>query len=360
MSDNAEAGLTPAVEGAPVCVYAVSDIHTDMKGNMEQITSWPPRPDDVLLLAGDISNDMNVLRATFEAVRERFGHVFYCPGNHDLWVHKSDGCKDSIEKLHKVEALCSELGIRTKPGYVAGIYIVPIISWYHTTFDSDPDVVDESLAPVEKSLMDFHFCKWPDGLTALEGSDSVARYMDGLNDEFPGDRAEGPVISFSHFLPRRDLIPEKRTLFYPPLPKAIGSTFLAERVKRLAPNVHVFGHTHYGWDQELDGVRYVQACLAYPRERVERPFSVLNLGPEGAEAMPPLLVYDHAKRKFPAYRGFWSEYYKAHSRTPDDVTWIYRDKRKKPQVLQALRSVVEAGKERVDDASILAQMALAG
>ena len=56
----------------------------------------------------------------------------------------------------------------------------------------------------------------------------------------------------------------------PALAKAVGSTFLERRVARLQPDVHVFGHTHFGWDATLDGTRYVQACLTYPRERRDR------------------------------------------------------------------------------------------
>lgn len=31
--------------------------------------------------------------------------------------------------------------------------------------------------------------------------------------------------------------------------------------------LHVFGHTHINWDKTIDGVRYVQTALKYPRER---------------------------------------------------------------------------------------------
>jgi predicted phosphohydrolase len=264
----------------PIRVWAVSDVHTDMKENMAALTDWPRCPDDVLILAGDVSNDLKVLRATLVIACDRFGHVFFCPGNHDLWLHKEDGCSDSIAKLRKIEAICQELGVHTSMGVVGGVTIVPLHSWYHAGFDADPDVLDESLAPVDKVMMDFHVCKWPEGLTAHDGSDSIAKFMDSLNDEALAGttrcavRRGGPVISFSHFLPRPDLLPEKRLLFYPPLPKAAGSLLLGDRVGKLAPDLHVFGHTHYAWAQELGGVRYVQACLAYPRERDERPFSV--------------------------------------------------------------------------------------
>ena len=52
-----------------------------------------------------------------------------------------------------------------------------------------------------------------------------------------------PVVSFSHFLPRPDLLPEKRMLYHPNLAKAAGSDYLEARVRRLRPLAHVFGHT---------------------------------------------------------------------------------------------------------------------
>ena len=48
------------------------------------------------------------------------------------------------------------------------------------------------------------------------------------------------------------LLPEKRNLFYAGLAKAVGSDFLARRLSALQPCMHVFGHTHFGWDASLD------------------------------------------------------------------------------------------------------------
>ena len=49
------------------------------------------------------------------------------------------------------------------------------------------------------------------------------------------------------------------------LAKAVGSDYLGERVRRLKPAAHIFGHTHFTWDAELKGTRYVQWPLGYPR-----------------------------------------------------------------------------------------------
>ena len=94
-------------------------------------------------------------------------------------------------------------------------------------------------------------------------------------------------------MPRRvsaQLNPEKRFLFFPNLSKAIGSQPLANRIHALQPNLHVFGHTHFGWDAtfEDDGVRYIQAALAYPTERCTR-WHTLSVGAFGADG--PLQIW---------------------------------------------------------------------
>ena len=52
---------------------------------MTEQTSWF-RQNDVLLLAGDISDDLGLIRRSLSTAAEAFGRVFYVPGNHELWV----------------------------------------------------------------------------------------------------------------------------------------------------------------------------------------------------------------------------------------------------------------------------------
>lgn len=53
--------------------------------------------DDVLILAGDISDDQAVLRSTFQLTVRKFKHVFFVPGNHDLWVRRKE--RDLLDSL---------------------------------------------------------------------------------------------------------------------------------------------------------------------------------------------------------------------------------------------------------------------
>ncbi|KAL6768574.1 hypothetical protein ACKKBF_B11275 [Auxenochlorella protothecoides x Auxenochlorella symbiontica] len=313
-------------------IWAVSDVHTDYKDNMawaEQLCSSRETREDTLIVAGDVSDDLPTFRRTMELLTRAYAHVFFVPGNHDLWCRKAErDIRDSLGKLALLEGACAELGVHTQPACVGGVWVVPLLSWYHASWDREPDL--PGATPIEKIMMDFHACTWSSvpGLTPAD--DSIARHMDSLND--PGtarvlaalDAAEAvsgvrpPLITFSHFLPDQRLLPEKRMLHHPNLAKAVGSDPLAARIARLRPAAHVFGHTHFSWDAELDGVRYVQWPLGYPAEQRRR-------GRPAAD-WRPMLVYDGARGELTSPRAcYWSSHYAAVRRTPWDLTpapWV--------------------------------------
>lgn len=112
--------------------------------------------------------------------------------------------------------------------------------------------------------------RWQQSYELDEPSDAEWMAQPQLRSPCPRRRHRGPfVLSCSHFLPRQELLPEKRLLKFPALAKIAGSSTLAEQVARLAPDVHVFGHTHVPWDMTIDGIRYMQWPLGTPREHAE-------------------------------------------------------------------------------------------
>ena len=318
-------------------VFVVSDVHVDATANAAWVRGLRDRRGcagagrDVLCVGGDVSDDVEEVRAALEEFQSRgFAEVFYTFGNHECWMNAEDervGRETSVSKIRDLLAICEEMGVRTRPGKVGdGLWIAPLHSYHHRGFDTEPEVDAPEVPPVERVMNDFRFARWPDNLSDI--TDDVARWCDGLNDhgwdEFvasiePGDK----VLSFSHFLPRLELIPEKRMLFYPRLAQASGSEFLRKRVDTLKARVnegnltHAFGHTHFGWNQTLDGVRYVQAALATPSEWSKRPRS-LEIGEFTNLSEEPLCVYEHGEF-VEGQRAMWSDYYAANERAPEDV-----------------------------------------
>ena len=190
------------------------------------------------------------------------------------------------------------------------VWIVPILSWYHSAFDTEPHIPTFNADP-RKIYTDFKACRWPrdlDPLTLNDGGEALASFFDQLNDpplssltqSLQRDESRGSprpvVIAFSHFLPFLELLPEKRFVTAPNLASVAGSSLLGERVASLGPDIHVFGHTHIPFDGALPSIgalgekagggngdggggektptsaktlptRFVQAPLRYPAER---------------------------------------------------------------------------------------------
>ncbi|KAK9705657.1 hypothetical protein RND81_07G074100 [Saponaria officinalis] len=303
-------------------LFVLSDLHTDYAENMTWVKciSTSIHQEDVLLVAGDVAETYDKFLTTMSLLRDRFKHVFYVPGNHDLWCRtESEDFLDSLEKLNLLLHACDELGVESKPKIIGDLGIVPLFSWYHESFDMERDITGPRIPSLEMVCKDFHVCKWPAELS--ERDDSLARFFDAMNEKHAHSVEEiqqncKNIITFSHFVPRLDLCPEKRMLFYPNLPKIIGSNFLETRLRSIHGNegretaCHVFGHTHFSWDARIDGIRYVQAPLAYPRECKRR----MN----GGEDWLPFCL--HSDGKFTDRQHFyWSDYYSVNSREPDNL-----------------------------------------
>ena len=303
-------------------VFGVSDVHSDYDDNMSwTIKAGDNTSDDCILVAGDVSHKESIIKATLLNLKKRFKYVSYTPGNHDLWIDNND-YSNSLEKLKGLMRMCEEIGVITKPTVIEGVYIVPLLSWHHISWDTDPDIVGwEGIVPIEKLMADYRKCIWPDDLDQF--TDSVAKHIDELNPVLE-PHPEIPIVSYSHFLPYQELCPEKRFLYHPNLPKAVGSNFLKSRVKSIKPTIHLFGHTHLAWDETIDGTRFIQAPLAYPHERDSRPRS-LRVGPpeeveEDHPGVKPHLIWDTKTGSAPLTSAWWSNFYKTTPRDPTNFT----------------------------------------
>ena len=331
----AEGNPGAADEGVDA-LYALSDPHSGDRTNMRYLSSLPARPRSALIVAGDVDDDVRVLTETLRVCVSKFGGgVFFTPGNHDLWLLGRE--RDSLAKLDVVLKAAEAAGASTTRRLLRGrggersVLVIPLLSWHHASFDTEPALTCWGGLPTARQAMsDYHNCAWPAPLD--DATESVARHFDALNDDAPVDvdRATTAVVTFSHFLPRIELIPEKRFMFLPCLAECVGSRFLGDRVARLRPDVHVFGHTHLAWDATLDGVRYLQGCVGYPNEWATRPAS-LEIGrlrccpvaPDGRGRAcelvrdGPLKVWDAAAGLAGYFGAKWSKHYETYPRRPD-------------------------------------------
>ncbi|WP_266157347.1 metallophosphoesterase [Dyella silvatica] len=239
-------------------VFAVSDLHVDYPLNLAwlQQLSLHDYRHDVLILAGDLSDSLELIAESFEALARRFAHVMYVPGNHDLWVNR-DGMRDSFAKLDALQALAGQHGVRMTPLRLGGLALVPLLGWYDYSFGEPSDAL-------KNVWMDYRACVWPSGYDDV----AVTGEFTGRNAVAPCQEAEGAttVISFSHFLPRIDLmpdfVPERHRLIYP----VLGTSVLETQLRQLGAHFHVYGHSHVNRHVTIDGVTYINNAFGYPSE----------------------------------------------------------------------------------------------
>ncbi|HEX6750377.1 MAG TPA: metallophosphoesterase [Longimicrobium sp.] len=231
-------------------IWAVSDLHADFRENralLERIPADEHRG-DALIVAGDVADDLSIVTDVLGSLRARFAEVFFVPGNHELWVRGDP--RDSVEKFHAVLDACRTIGVRTAPARVGGAWVVPLFSWYDAAFDVAGEADHDSL----EAWSDLYFCRWPGG------AERIDRLFAEMNEPHLRD-FDGPVVTFSHFVPRPDLLPPVRWLRFKGLPLVAGSEEIDAQLRRAGSSVHVFGHTHIPDDRVIGGVRYVQNHL---------------------------------------------------------------------------------------------------
>ena len=140
--------------------------------------------------------------------------------------------------------------------------------------------------PTLSMWADNYFVRWP----VRQNAHPPAHYLMALNEPHVVRRFEGPIISFSHFLPRRDLIfatdaeraanPRSRKDEYPTFnfSRVAGCEHLDAQIRQLGSSVHVYGHQHRNRRRSVDGVLYVSNCLGYPRDRLGQVLGDPNAG----------------------------------------------------------------------------------
>jgi len=237
-------------------------VHYDHPGAKEWATnlSKTAYKNDAIIVAGDVGDTFVAVKYCLKAFRAAFRRVFYVPGNHDMWIrpkgqHSDEPSMfaDSVLKLLELWKMCDELDVDVGPAKLSPkCTVVPLDAWYSYTFDH--------WDPRPGSTLFDKFCKWP------MHYDSVWEFMTGLNEsriqiaqKHAPPSGLGDVITFSHFLPRKEL----------PLPgvhemaKASGCLKVEEQLRRVGSRMHIFGHTHINTQNEYEGVVYMQNAMGY-------------------------------------------------------------------------------------------------
>ncbi len=252
-------------------LWAISDLHVGFEENRQAVERLPARPEDWLIVAGDTGESPAHLDFVLSIVSRRFARIVWTPGNHDLWTPRSvDEDRRGEAHYQRLVKLCRSYGVLTPedpyvvwPGAGPRTAIVPAFLLYDYSFAPDRLSAGEAVAWAAESgvrcadedLLSPHpYASRPDWCAARV-AETEARLA-----ALPADAR---LILVNHWPLRRDHAVVPRV---PRFSIWCGTRATEDWHQRFRVDTVVYGHLHLRSTRMLDGVRFEEVSLGYPRQ----------------------------------------------------------------------------------------------
>jgi 3',5'-cyclic AMP phosphodiesterase CpdA len=248
-------------------LFAISDIHVSHPINRDGVAAMGEYPDDWLIVAGDIGEQVSHLHFTLQQLTRRFAKVIWTPGNHDLWCPRdaTDRTRGQARYDELVD-ICRSYGVLTpEDPYLlwTGIYICPLFLLYDYSFHP-PEISREQAVPWAREsgvvcgdelLLDA--TPWPS-----RDAWCIAR-CEATEQRLSALPANAKTVLINHWPLRYDLARPPRV---PRFSIWCGSTRTEDWPTRFRAQAVINGHLHMRTTIVRDGVRHQEVSLGYPRD----------------------------------------------------------------------------------------------
>ncbi|GAA3613084.1 metallophosphoesterase [Kineosporia mesophila] len=254
-------------------LLAVSDLHIGYQENRKITESlYPDGPGDWLIVAGDVAEKVEDVEWALRLLAGRFARVIWVPGNHELWTHPSDEVTlRGLARYERLVELCREIGVLTPEdefpvwtGDGGPVTIVPMFLLYDYSFLAPGTTTKEASL---KRAYD----------TGVVCSDE--RFLHP--DPYP-EREDWCRARIEYTQARLEaLAPDVRTVLinhwpvekhpndilrYPQFAQWCGTSLSGDWHRRYRADVVVYGHLHIPRRTWVDGTRFEEVSVGYPRE----------------------------------------------------------------------------------------------
>lgn len=254
-----------------VKLWALSDLHVSYPSNREALPRITARPDDWLILCGDVCETPQSLAATLAVLLPKFAKILWVPGNHELWTmpkEGEDGLRGQARYLEYVR-VCRALDVLTPedpypvwPGEGPAVRICPLFLLYDYSFSPegfDPTAAkawarEDGIVCVDERLLHPDPYATREDWCAARLASTAAR-LEALPE---GQR----TVLINHWPLREDLI---RLFRVPRFSPWCGTRHTEDWHLRFHANVVISGHLHMRATDWRDGVRFEEVSLGYPK-----------------------------------------------------------------------------------------------
>jgi hypothetical protein len=253
-------------------LFAISDLHVGFAENKDALQSMPARPDDWLIVAGDVAETDDDVYEALALLRSRYAQVIWVPGNHELWTTTKGDLRGEYKYLRLVER-CMSLGVITPEdaypvweGEGGRHLVTPLFLLYDYSFADDgmsPDcavrwATTAGVVCADESFL--HSDPYPSrqDWCARRCRDTEARLEDARR-QYPL-----PLVMVNHYPLKRELA---HLPLVPPFKIWCGTRRTEAWTSRFGARVAVSGHLHIRSTRFIEGTRFEEVSLGYPRRQ---------------------------------------------------------------------------------------------
>jgi 3',5'-cyclic AMP phosphodiesterase CpdA len=254
-----------------VKLWAISDLHVRHDANRRALLTTKGRDGDWLLIAGDVGEGEDDLVFALDTLAPKFARTLWVPGNHELWTLSGDPLRGNTKYLRLVDA-CRARGVLTPEdeypvfdGEGGPHVVAPLFIGYDYTFRPDDVPVAEAVAWAQAAGLDStdEHVLFPDPYPSRAAwcHARVAATRARLDEAV--QRHPHPFVLVNHYPLRQELA------VLPRIPRFsiwCGTRLTHTWHKDYRAEVVVFGHLHIRQSRVIDGVRFEEVSLGYPRQ----------------------------------------------------------------------------------------------
>jgi predicted phosphodiesterase len=268
----------------------VSDIHQDF-GVWDWAVFQDIPSDMVMVVAGDIDNDVWATSHWISECAKRFPKIIWVSGNHDFYnlgFHETRLVDSQLEAKFPYPRTVSEIyrhyqkfsesiGVHfldKNTVTVDGMTFLGATGW-HDFQAGAPYSKHKQMSAYLENMSDAHYILWDktDKVREVE----MSALQDAIYIENQLAAATEPVVVVTHHAPHAGLLRQQPQN---PLWTQLNGSFANTRMQAINKDrvrAWCFGHTHDRQDRVIDGCRYINNARGYPRENNNWQPVIVNL-----------------------------------------------------------------------------------